>query len=598
MAEEVLKEQMLQRARAGVPFNPLGRDDIVGLNVVRLQKSMKSFGWSDPRFVTKAQANANGWSLDRGAESVELTVRNPVSAQVDKVSVAVAPGALAVELAMRDPVTGQVDKVAVFNAASVVGMPSLAAMLAMSEADLLKLKAGVMLDSGEVVAADVGVVQEDDVELLVTGVGRALAVPIVTPEGVIPDASPLLDGGVGSGISSPVSLIASSALDAGPARFAVMAPYWVNGLHNAEGIALAAQINKSILEKSLSENRDAISRLLSLQEKARLLGLSVVPESQYLNDPDIKRDTANPRSLLDGALARDKDGSYRPKEGGPAVLQDKGDSLVLKSKGAQAFQGAMELAVAKGWTAIELKGKPAMMADAWVEAKLMGLDVVNYKPSEKDMARFEARLVEENQKRIAVAGRPAEQAPEMVVERAFVNAKGQTETAKMTYTVAYEGGQDQRFDNVKDAARAYAGLPAGALPIVVRSVMRAEGEVVEGVIAGVSSLPGQGGVGLVREAVLDREFDEAMDEMVEERRLALVVPLVVVPSVNTGPHYGEIVKVEGGRVAQDVGRGQVVWHDVANLRGVVPRLGDKADIQYANGIGRVKAKAVENGVQL
>lgn len=550
MADEVLKEQMLQRARARVPFNPLDRDDIVGLNMERLQKSMRSFGWSDPRFVTQVQADANHWIVAPGAERVELSVRNPAS--------------------------GQIVKVAVFNADAVVGMPSFDAMLAMSESELLYLKTGVMLDSVEP-----GFASEGNVELVVTGKGLELGGSPISPA--------LVGAAMSAGISGPVV----AELDAGPARFAVMAPYWINGLHNAEGIALASQINKSVLEKSLSENREAIDRLMSLHEKARLLGLSTVPESRYLNDPDIKRDAANPWFLLEGALVRDKDGAYRPKDGGRVVLQDKGDSLVLKNKGDLAFRGVMELAVAKGWTAIELKGKPAAMAEAWVEAKLMGLDVVNYKPAEKDMARFEARLVEENQRRVALAGRGAEQAPEMVVERAFVNEKGQTEIAKMTYTVSYQGGQDQRFDSVKEAAGAYAGLSAGALPVVVRSVMRAEGEVIEGVVAGLSSSQSRGGVAHMREAVLDREFDEAMDAIVEERRLLGTEGVVI-----TGPHYGEIVKVDGNRIAQDVGRGQVVWHDVANLRGVVPKVGDKADIQYANGIGRVKEKAVVAGVEL
>lgn len=550
MADEVLKEQMLQRARAGVPFNPLDRDDIAGLNVERLQKSMRSFGWSDPRFVTQAQADANSWVVAPGAERVEISVRNPVS--------------------------GQIGKVTVFNANSVTGMPSFDAMLAMSESELLDLKTGVMLDSVELDYAS-----EGNVELVVTGkdleLGGSPAFPALPGEAMT------------AGISGPVS----AELDAGPARFAVMAPYWVNGLHNAEGVALAAQINKSILEKKLSEDREAIDRLVSLYEKSRLLGLSIVPESRYLGDVDIKRDAANPWFLLDGALVRDKDGSYRPKEGGRVVLQDKGDSLVLKNKGDLAFRGVMELAVAKGWTAIELKGKPAAMAEAWVEAKLIGLDVVNYKPSEKDLVRFEARLVEENQKRMALASRMAEQSPEMIVERSFVNEKGETETAKMTYTVSFQGGPEQRFDNAKDAAQAYSGMSAGSLPVVVRSVMRAEGEVVEGVVAGLSSSQSRGGVAHMREAVLDREFDEAMDAIVEERRL-----LGTEGVVTTGPHYGEIVKVDGNRIAQDVGRGQVVWHDVANLRGVVPHVGEKADIQYANGIGRVKAKAVETGVAL
>jgi hypothetical protein len=388
------------------------------------------------------------------------------------------------------------------------------------------------------------------------------------------------------------------APDDGPARFAVMAPYWnANGLHNAEGIAAAASLNRVILERKLSEDRDAIGRLMSLNEKARLFGLTVVPEGQYVNDPELRRDAAHPGFLLGGNLVRDKNGAYHPKEGGLAVLQDNGNSLVLKNKSEQAFRGAMELAVAKGWTAIELKGKPAALSEAWIEAKLMGLDVINYKPNEKDMERFEARLALDVQRKTALqSGRAAEQAPELVVEQAFVNDKGLTEFAKLTYTVSYQGGEDQKFDNATDAARAFAGSPASVLPVVVRSVVRADGEVIEGVVSGLASSLGKGGVAQVLESVLDREFDEAMQTIIDEREV-LKEHSQSGPSVTTGPHSGVVLEVKGGRISQDAGQGRVVWHDVANLRGVVPHVGEKVDIQYANGIGRVKAKVVETGVE-
>ena len=179
-------------------------------------------------------------------------------------------------------------------------------------------------------------------------------------------------------------------------NFAVMAPYWVDGLHNAEGVALAAEINKTIQAQKLAHDKEAIARLLAIQTKAGKLGLGVVPEVQYLSNKDLKNNPAEPIYLLDKALVRDKEGGYRPAAGGLPVLLDKGDSVVLKSKGAEAYRGAMELAQAKGWRDVELKGKPAMLADAWLEAKLMTppINVINYQPTAKDIEKYTARVAE------------------------------------------------------------------------------------------------------------------------------------------------------------------------------------------------------------
>lgn len=681
LSGEELKARFAQRARAELPFNPVDVNDITGENVERLQKSMKSFGWHDPRFITKAQATANGWTLKPKAESVEIQVRNEAN--------------------------GLFDTVALVNGENVRGMPSLAAMLVLSDEAFQKMRgtslaipsldvdeelsigparaltqdiepdwfgpnvlrgtadpldtefasfkarqannpallqpgfkllashgaapylndpkntasyyvslddgrgeletvwgvdlerslgyAGVRIDDAIALARNGNRVVEID-EKQADGSVVKKSVERVNWDVTLQPLTPVVAVEAGSsGIQQPAGGRASSAAIEGGAaleRFAAMAPYWLDGLHNAEGLALARKINLEIKSRALAEDREAIARLMVIHSKARTLGLGVVPEMQYLNDPDLKRNRAEPNSLLDGALVRDKEGAYHPKMGGRTVIQDHGDSLVLKSKTAEAYRGAMELAVAKGWKAIELKGSKAMLSDAWVEAKMLGLEVVGYAPNEKDHAKYAARVAEESKLKEPVHVRPLEQAAERVEVRPFVDATGQEKLATMTYTVSYQGGVDAEFGNAKDAAKAFAGLSSADSPVVVRSVIRADGVVTEGVVAGMAQGVGKGGLAQVSEKILDHEFDDAMDVIVANENAQASLKPGLVDAVASGMHFGPIVAIEGDRVAQKTGR-QIVWHDVAKLKGAVPKVGEMAEIGYAKGLGIIKKKALE-----
>ena len=185
---------------------------------------------------------------------------------------------------------------------------------------------------------------------------------------------------------------AAIAGEAPDTRFAVNAPYWLNGLHNQAGLALADEINKVVASKKLQEEQEAIEQILANYPDARRFGLVVISEKKHLDEPHRKMNLAEPKSLLESAFVRDKDGAYRPAAGGRAILLDKGDSLVLKNKDAASYEAAVELAKAKGWTAIKLNGKPAMMEQAWIAAKLAGIEVTNYQPTKEAQAKFADRV--------------------------------------------------------------------------------------------------------------------------------------------------------------------------------------------------------------
>lgn len=85
-------------------------------------------------------------------------------------------------------------------------------------------------------------------------------------------------------------------------RFAVHAPYWLNGLHNLEGLELADEINKQVQASMLTEKEDAIKQLLLAYPTAKQLGLNVVDEQIYLGDGWRKRNLAQPKDLMGACL--------------------------------------------------------------------------------------------------------------------------------------------------------------------------------------------------------------------------------------------------------------------------------------------------------
>lgn len=533
------KERFRQLVKAGLPVNPVSGVEIVGANMSRLQAAMASFGWKDPRFVSAVEAERNGWAIGRNAASVQALIRTSGS---------------------------EIDTVKLYNADTVQGMPALATMLEWGDAELAALQ------------------DHEGAELHIGPARPREKAPEITKDAALAGAAPAVEAAATAMSSGDM---APGAAPSG--RYAVMAPYWLDGLHNAEGLALAAELNGIINANGLARDSEAIARLMKGRERALMLELAVVPEERLLGDPMMRRNPAEPEFLLDGELARDKEGAYRPKAGGRVVLEDKGDSLVVKGKSEQSYKAAIELAVAKGWTAIELSGKATMLADAWLEAKMQGLDVVNYSPTKEDEKRFAERMAKETAGREVQTRETIVQTPEFVELRPFVDAAGHNKMAVMTYTVTQDGAEDVAYDNPTDAAKHFASVSESKTPAVIRSVVRADGEVkAEVMVAGTGLGTTPGSLHKSADATLDREFSEVLSEILSEK--ANVVAVVdSAGQAGTAMYSGMILRIEGNNVVQKVGRdpGQVVYHDISKLSRM-PKVGEVEDIRFGkDGIGVV-----------
>jgi len=560
------KEQFAQHAKAGLPFNPVNGIALAGNNLTRLQHAMKVFNWDDPRFVTSEEARVNGWTVRPNVESVQIVIR--------------------------DRENGHVENVELFNAQHVTGIPSITKMLAMSDAEIAAIQDTSGLEGKDSDELIIGPARE---------IGRISPDQVVIPE-LVPGRQKIRPALRAVGLDGAKTVPPSQKVNEGTpfsGRFAVMAAYWMEGLHNSEGIALAEEINKAIKDAGLETDQEGIGKMLAIYPNAKRLRLKIVPEEIMLDDFHLAANKAEPLSLLDGALVRDKDGAYRPAAGGPAVLVDKGDSLALKSRDKDGYAAAMELAIAKGWTSIELKGKPAMLADAWLEAKMKGLNVVNYAPTKEDSAKYAERMaIEKAALDAADQAKSMEQTPEHVEVRPYV-ANGLNKVASVTYTVTRENmasshdAEKMEFDNPRDAAKLFASTPVSQLPAVIRSVTRTDGIVEEDVmVAGIEGAAGNEVKSA--DAMIDREFSDIFEEMIEaEKEVEVEVDKKLV--VESGHFGGEILRYEGKYAVMKVGRDpdKVVLHDMSMLS-VKPEIGAIAEIVYDNaGHGLVKGQGLD-----
>lgn len=79
---------------------------------------------------------------------------------------------------------------------------------------------------------------------------------------------------------------------------------------------------------------------------------------------------------------------YRDDEN-KLAFEDHGRKLATEHNDPHVAASMVDLATAKGWTSISLKGTEEFKREAWLQAKLKGIDVQGFQPRDVDMARLQ-----------------------------------------------------------------------------------------------------------------------------------------------------------------------------------------------------------------
>lgn len=108
-------------------------------------------------------------------------------------------------------------------------------------------------------------------------------------------------------------------------------------------------------------------------------------------------------------------GTYRFRhDEGQVAFVDRDTSVTTQRNEPEVARAMVDLAEAKGWRALHLKGTPEFRAAAWMEASMRGLASRGYEPTQADRERLAARQQEQHRNiiepvRAAAAGRTPEQ---------------------------------------------------------------------------------------------------------------------------------------------------------------------------------------------
>jgi hypothetical protein len=92
------------------------------------------------------------------------------------------------------------------------------------------------------------------------------------------------------------------------------------------------------------------------------------------------------RRTLDLVFLVNEDGAYCWRKRGTVAFEDMGDRISMRSTSETAIRAALQLALKKGWTELEVSGSPEFRRATWIEGMRQGVEVSGYEPDEDDLA--------------------------------------------------------------------------------------------------------------------------------------------------------------------------------------------------------------------
>lgn len=114
--------------------------------------------------------------------------------------------------------------------------------------------------------------------------------------------------------------------------------------------------------------------------------------------PNLEKETVPfviPQSLQQRYLVSDDKYYFRDRQQALA-FEDKGQRIATSHDDAAVARSMVELATAKGWNGIKIKGTEAFKREAWLAASERGLETTGYRPKDADKARL-AEIMAERQ---------------------------------------------------------------------------------------------------------------------------------------------------------------------------------------------------------
>ncbi|MBQ9184103.1 MAG: hypothetical protein IJ143_10080, partial [Neisseriaceae bacterium] len=149
----------------------------------------------------------------------------------------------------------------------------------------------------------------------------------------------------------------------------------------------------------IDEKQDALEkRLMSGTDKLKLLTPPDAPPEELGE----RYAVAERKGFINDKLRRHRFDDYYTKrldyidrkDGKTIAFSDKGNQLSTSKSDQQTIADMLQVAKAKGWNTVKLRGSKEFKRQAYIEAAAMGLIVKGYSPTPQDLAMVEARKKE------------------------------------------------------------------------------------------------------------------------------------------------------------------------------------------------------------
>lgn len=197
----------------------------------------------------------------------------------------------------------------------------------------------------------------------------------------------------------------------------------------------------------IDEKQDALEkRLMSGTDKLKLLTPPDAPPEELGE----RYAVAERKGFINDKLRRHRFDDYYTKrldyidrkDGKTIAFSDKGNQLSTSKSDQQTIADMLQVAKAKGWNTVKLRGSKEFKRQAYIEAAAMGLIVKGYSPTPQDLAMVEARKkelgVHSIEEHKTQSKEPKQQQPEKAQEQP--KTEKQPEPQQQTPQAAIQGG--------------------------------------------------------------------------------------------------------------------------------------------------------------
>jgi hypothetical protein len=140
-------------------------------------------------------------------------------------------------------------------------------------------------------------------------------------------------------------------------------------------------------------------------------------------------------------------------DGAPA-FRDRGRRLITSSENTQVVHSLIEIAHSRGWTEVRVSGTERFRREAWQQARLAGLNVRGYRPSEAEQAQLiralSRSLVRSPERVDAISVDAGTQAPPKEGQAGSGSPGGQEPRERITGKLVDHGRDGYRHDPNED----------------------------------------------------------------------------------------------------------------------------------------------------